>query len=229
MRPFLVGGVFAGAPALVALLLAACAGSPQPQWQTAAHDALADYQREYLAGNTSPAERRYERAKSAIASTGRLDLAARAALVRCGLGTAALDFDRCAGVAPLLADATAEDRAYAAFLDGRWDAPEIKSLAAPYRAIVAARDDAAQVKAMQSIEDPVSRLVAAGTLFRLARLSPDGVATAVDTASAEGLRRPLLAWLNVQLRLAQTAADPAAVATIRRRIELVAPRSDADR
>ena len=70
------------------------------------------------------------------------------------------------------------------------------------------------------MEDPVSRLVAAGALFRAGELSPDGVALAVDVASEQGWRRPLLAWLNVQLKLAEERGDAAAVEAIRKRLTL---------
>jgi hypothetical protein len=69
--------------------------------------------------------------------------------------------------------------------------------------------------------DPLSRLVAAGALFQSGRASPAVVAQAVDTASAQGWRRPLLAWLGVQARLAEQASDADGAARIRRRIQLV--------
>ncbi|HEV8644980.1 MAG TPA: hypothetical protein VGR01_05370 [Burkholderiales bacterium] len=56
---------------------------------------------------------------------------------------------------------------------------------------------------------------------RIARLSPTGVATAIDTAAAQGFRSPLPAYLNVQATVAEQAGDAAALATIRQRIELV--------
>jgi len=87
--------------------------------------------------------------------------------------------------------------------------------------VASARDDVARNKAMQQIADPVSRLVAAGALFRLAQLSPDGLSAAIETASEQGYRRPLLAYLNVKARLAQSAGDTAALQSIQKRIELV--------
>ena len=74
---------------------------------------------------------------------------------------------------------------------------------------------------MEKIEDPVSRLIAAGTLFRLAQLSPDGLTTAIETASAQGYRRPLLAYLNVQAKRAESSGDAVALQSIRQRIDLV--------
>jgi hypothetical protein len=63
--------------------------------------------------------------------------------------------------------------------------------------------------------------VVAGAEFRAVWLSPAGVATAIDTASMQGFRRPRLAHLTVQAKLDEQAGDSAALETIRRRIELV--------
>ena len=90
-----------------------------------------------------------------------------------------------------------------------------------YRAVATARDEASRNKAMQQIADPVSRLVAAGALFRLAQLSPEGAAAAIDTASAQGYRRPLLAYLAVQAKRAESAGDAVALQSIQKRIDLV--------
>ena len=49
---------------------------------------------------------------------------------------------------------------------------------------------------MAAIQDPLSQLVAAGVLFRSGRATPGVIATAVNTASERGWRRPLLAWLG---------------------------------
>jgi hypothetical protein len=74
---------------------------------------------------------------------------------------------------------------------------------------------------MQKITEPLSRLIAAGALFRSAQLSPDGLNTAIDTASAQGYRRPLLAYLNVQAKRAESSGDAAALQSIQKRIDLV--------
>jgi len=44
---------------------------------------------------------------------------------------------------------------------------------------------------------------------------------AVDAASGQGWRRPLLAWLGVQLQRAQAAGAVQETARIQRRIDLV--------
>ena len=76
---------------------------------------------------------------------------------------------------------------------------------------------------LKGVEDPLSRLVAAGTLFRAGQAGREVVALAVDAASAQGWRRPLMAWLTVQADLAQVAGDAEAAAQARRRLALMAP------
>jgi phospholipid/cholesterol/gamma-HCH transport system substrate-binding protein len=177
------------------------------------HGALGEYEAAYLRGETRVAQVEFARARKAIASTGRIDLVAQAELLRCALRTASLEFDDCPGFAALAADATPAERAYAAYLSGRWQGLDASLLPEPQRA-VAARGEGA----LAAIQDPVSRLVASGALFRAGRLEPAGIAAAVDTASANGWRRPLLAWLGVEQKRAEQAGD-------RRAAELLAPAS----
>jgi hypothetical protein len=52
-------------------------------------------------------------------------------------------------------------------------------------------------------------------------LSSADIDLAVETASAQGWRRPLLAWLGVQLKRQQASGEADAAATTQRRIDLV--------
>ena len=204
-------------PAVI-LLLAACAATPvPPDWQASAQQALTNFSAAYYAGNQRLAAREFARARAEIASTGRPDLLARAELVRCAAGVASLDFGDCTGFDALAADSGKEERAYAAFLAGRWQGLDASLLPAHHRALLA------------GIADPMSRLVAAGVLFRMGRLGPAGIEKAAETASAMGWRRPLLAWLGVQVQRADAAGDGAEAARIRRRIALVTSSSAAPR
>jgi hypothetical protein len=211
-----------------ALLLAAavlsgagCAVAPVPAWHADTRDALDSFTSAYLAGNSRTADRYFRDARTSIAGTGRPDLAARVDLIRCAIGTAALDPDACAASDASRADLAAGDRAYADFLAGALDAVPARELPGQYRSIAQAKGADAQLKALREIEEPLSRLVAAGALFRAGRLSPDGIAVAVDTASEQAWRRPLLAYLNVQLKLAEQGGDAAAADAIRKRVDLI--------
>ena len=208
------------AAAAVAALMAACAGGPPPaKWQLDARRALESYRDAYLRGESRVAEQEFERARAALASTGDAGLVARAELTRCALRTASLDFDDCPGFGPIAGDAGPEARAYAAYVGGRWSEVDAGLLPPQHRAVVAA--GGGEGGALRAIDDPAARLVAAGALFRVGRAAPGDIAVAVDTAGANGWRRPLLAWLGVQEKRAQAAGDAAAAAAIRRRIELV--------
>ncbi|MBX3675031.1 MAG: hypothetical protein KF776_18820 [Burkholderiales bacterium] len=201
--------------AVVAAALAACAsGPPAPEWQATASGALSGFQSAWLAGRTKVAEQEFARARDALAATGQPGLVARAELVRCATRTASLEFDDCPGYRALAADAAPAERAYAAYLEGRAQAADIALLPEHHRAAASAN--------LGAIADPLSRLVAAGVLFRRAAIAPEGIAVAVETASAQGWRRPLLAWLGVQHNRAEAAGDRQAAEAIRRRIQLVA-------
>ena len=68
---------------------------------------------------------------------------------------------------------------------------------------------------------PLSRLVSLGVKLNGGNITPREIAAAIDIASAQGWRRPLLAWLGVQEKRAEAAGDREALERIRRRIALV--------
>ena len=177
----------------------------------------------YLRGDARAAEQDFARARNEIASTGRADLLARAELVRCATRVASLEFDKCAGYAPFAADADKRERAYAAFLLGYGDQIDVALLPAQHRAVAALASGADASARLNAMQDPLARLVAAGSLLQAGRLPPDAYVVATDTASAQGWRRPLLAWLGLRLQRAQDAGDAATVRALQRRIALVAP------
>ena len=76
--------------------------------------------------------------------------------------------------------------------------------------------------ALQSIADPVSRLVAAAVLLRTQRADPAVLQIAVDTASAQGWRRAVIAWLGVQAQRAEQAGATDEAQRLRRRMAAAA-------
>ena len=204
--------------ALAATLgLAACAGGPlPPDWQSNAHAALQSFEAAYLRGDDRVAKIDFARARAEVSRTGRPALVARVELVRCALQVASLDFGPCPGYQALAADADAAERAYAGYLSGQWQALDPALLAPPHRRAVAGGS-----AALDGIEDPLARLVAAGALLRAGRIAPEGIAAALEAASANGWRRPLLAWLELQARRAEAAGDRDAQAALRRRIRII--------
>jgi hypothetical protein len=202
-----------------AAALAGCASkAPTPEWQMNAHGSLERYMSSALTGNARVEAAEFERARTELASTGQPGLVARAELIRCALRVASLVLEPCDGFERLRADAPAPERAYADYLAGRILPPDIPLLPEPHRATAAPSGDAASVKA---IGDPLARLIAAGVLFRTGRASPEVLAIASDTASQQGWRRPLLAWLGVQAARAERAGALEEAQRLRRRMDLV--------
>lgn len=203
---------------LVGLALGACGNKPpQPDWQMNAHDSAGRAAQAWLVGDGRIEAAEFRRAREAAAATGRADLVARLELARCAWRVASLVLEDCAGFAPLAADAGAAERAYAAYLAGTpLGGPEVALLPEQHRRVAAGAADA-----LPGIEDPLARLVAAGVLLRRGAATPATFTTAVDTASAQGWRRPLVAWLELQARRADAAGDAASAAALRRRITLV--------
>ncbi len=198
------------------LVLAACGNTPPaPDWQMNAKSSMERAQSAYLEGKTGVEAVEFARARSEVASTGRADLLARIELARCATRVASLVFEDCAAYAPLAQDAAAPERAYADYLAGKAQAKDAALLPEQHRAVAAA---AASAPDLKGVADPLARLVAAGVLMQTNRADPSTIATAIDTASAQGWRRPLLAWLGVQAQRAEAAGDAVEAARILRRM-----------
>lgn len=211
------------AAAWIVLTTAACVSQPPvPDWQSNASDALDSALAAYLTGDTRAAAAGFARARSQIARSGRADLLARVELARCAARLASLDFAPCDGFEKLRPDAAAAERVYADYLAGRAQQEDIAQLPPQHRAVAAAGQNAeAAAAALRGIDDPLARLVATGVSLQAGRANPAAIALAVDTASAQGWRRPLVAWLKVQLALAEQAGDAAEAQRLQRRIEVV--------
>ena len=201
--------------------MTACASGPEvPDWKINAIGHVERFTEAYLRGDERIEAREFALARAETARTGQPDQVARIELNRCATRVASLVFEPCTGFEPLRTDAGAPERAYADYLDGRvLSAAEAALLPAHHRAVASG----AAAAALPPADDPLGRLVAAGVLLRRAQASPQVVAQAVDTASGQGWRRPLLAWLGVQARLAEQRGDAEEAARLRRRMDLVQP------
>ncbi len=203
------------------MALAACSSMPPPpDWPLEAKGSSERALEAWLSGDSRIEAAEFNRARAEVARTGQVALVARLELLRCATRVASLVVEPCAGFDALAQDAAPPEQAYARYLAGTAQAADAALLPEAHRALVG---NATPDAALAAIKDPLSQLVAAGVLFRHGRATPGVIATAVDTASARGWRRPLLAWLKVQQQRAQTTGDAAAAAALQRRIDLVAP------
>ncbi len=204
------------------VVLTACGNNPPaPGWQMNAKSSAERATEAWLTGDSRVEAAEFARARSEVASTGRADLLARVELLRCATRVASLEIEPCKGLEALAADAAPAEQAYARYLAGRSQVADAPLLPEPHRSFAAG--SAAPDAAVAAIPDPLSRLVAAGVLFQRSQVTPGVIAQAVDTASAQGWRRPLLAWLRVQQARAQAGGAADEAARIQRRIDLIAP------
>ena len=208
------------------LALAACSSGPKPpDWQVEAKGSMERSVAAYMEGNSRVETAELARARSHLSRTGRADLLATAELLHCATRVASLVFESCAGFESLRLDASQAQKAYADYLRGQGQARHIALLPDAQRATAAG-----DANALKGIADPLSQLVAAGVLLQTGKASPPVIAQAIDTASSQGWRRPLLAWLGLQAQRAEQGGDTEEAARLRRRIALAqgtdAPETD---
>ena len=205
----------------VSFALGACASGPKPaEWQLNAKGATERAIAAYLEGNTRVELAEMAKARQEISSTGRVDLMARAELISCASRVASLVFEPCAGFEKLRLDAPPAERAYADYLAGKL-APQDVNLLPKDQQISAQAVVLRAQAAITTVADPLAKLVGAGTVFQAGLANPALVQSAVDAAASQGWRRPLLAWLGVQLAMADKAGDSLEAARLQRRIALI--------
>ena len=207
--------------AISVIALAACSSQPPaPDWALAAESATQKATAAYLQGQQRVEALQWQKARDAVASTGQPALAAKVELMRCAAQVASLEWNDCPAYEALAQDAAQEEQAYARYLQGRSQPADIELLPEAQRAVarqLGSAGDAAPVE----IKDPLSSLVAAGVQLRSGRASPALLQQAVDTASAQGWRRPLMAWLLMQLKSEQQAGNSDKAAQLERRLKLL--------
>lgn len=215
-----------GSGMLAALLLAAgcSSGPPAPEWKHNASQSLDRATSAWLRGDDRVEALEFARARAQLARTGRPQVVAQAELIRCASRVAALVHEGCPGFESLAADASPEQLAYARYLRGDADADDIARLPDPQRGLARAGASAA---ALRAEDDALSALVAAGVAFRRGSADAAAAEVAIERASHQGWRRPLLAWLLVARRHAESAGDATLVQQLQRRIDLLAPASPA--
>ena len=199
----------------LATLLAACSSKPPtPDWQINAHGAAERATQAYLSGQSRVANQEWTRARAEVARTGQLNLLARLELMRCAAQVAALDTAPCSAFEALRADAAPQDQAYADYLMGKATAAQQALLPPAHRAGLN-RD------ALAKIEDPLTRLVAAGVALQAGQATPQMLVQASETASEQGWSRALMAWLLARAQRADAAGDGVQAAALRRQIDAV--------
>lgn len=181
------------------LVLSACgsSGPPTPDWKTDSVDFIERYKKHTLLGEHAVAERFFQRALHATGGAGRISETARLWLVRCATRRANLQDDDCSEYTELAKlETSAEDRAYYQFVTLKWSELDTAKLPAQYAGLV--KSDVARLNSqIAAIEDPLSRLLAASLVTQRGLADHATLVVAMETASSQGWRQPLLAYLKL--------------------------------
>lgn len=181
------------------LILTACgsSGPPVPDWKSDSVDFIERYKKYALLGENTLAERYFQQALRATGGAGRVSETGRLWLVHCATRRASLLDDDCSEYVDLARiETSAEDRAYYQFVTLDWSGLDASKLPAQYTGLVKA--DAARINTqIATIVDPLSRLLAASLVTLRRQADHATLILAMETASTQGWRQPLLTYLKL--------------------------------
>jgi hypothetical protein len=207
------------------LLLAGCGPKPAP-WLATGYQQMENFKMDFLSGSAPiVTEMHFTKAVEEIKKSGDLDLLGRVWLTRMSLQVAVLaeieggDYPKIEA-----AQAVPANRNFYLFLKGDTVATDRALLPAQYRPFLTAllSGDAAETgAAVAKIDDPLSRLIAAGLTVRRYPEDESLLRTAVETASRNGWKRALLVWLKRLGTFYEAAGEAAKAAAVRQRIDLI--------
>jgi hypothetical protein len=210
---------------LAFLFLAGCGSKPAPEWISASFNQIERYKMHYMRGPESLAEQSFQRALEEIKSSGDIEIMATAYLIKYAVQTAALEaFD---DREYLKLEAIRPTRPYVhyySFLKGSFTKVDVNELPGQYRHFLRAMQIGNQVdieREVHRIDDPLSRLVAAGLIVRDGQASEALLNGAVETASRQGWKKPLLAYLKKLELFYDSGKDLKKAAEVRKRLELI--------
>lgn len=224
------------AMALVGVTLAACSQKPPAaDWALNAESASDRATQAYLRADQRVQALEWDKARAEVRRTASPQLLARLALMRCAVEHASLEWNECGEYQLLAIDADAQEQAYARYLQALpLSAAQIALLPEAQQPVARAlvNGEGAALAAVKAVSAPLSRLLAASVVLRAQGPSAALLVEGVDTAAAQGWRRPLLAWLLLSASQARQVADMENAQRLERRVHVLegqapsAPASD---
>jgi hypothetical protein len=211
---------------VLVLIMAGCGSRPVPVWIAAGHQQLETFKNDFLTGRPPLiTEAHFRKAVEEIKKGGDLDLLGKAWLTRMALQVAVLEeiaegeYGKIAAALPVPAN-----RNFHLFLTGKSGMADDALLPEQYRPFLKALqngDAAGVLRRIMEIDDPLSRLIAAGLVVRSGPENESLLQAAVETASQNGWKRALIAWLERLRRFHEKSGEVAQAAMVRQRIDLI--------
>lgn len=208
-------------PVLLFALLTAGCGADLPRWQSDAYDYLYFYRQNKLAGDDASAALNYRKALFSVNASGKLDALAHLVLSKCAIDQAA--FTKCSEIGTLQpAYMTEAQRQYRNFLAGDTGGVQGALLPQQYLAFFESlRTGGDLVPALDAIENPLSRLIAASIALQRHPGDMRILAVADRTASDQGWRAPLRHVLGEQQKYYRQSGDVQALQKTAMRLRML--------
>jgi hypothetical protein len=207
------------------MLFSGCGSKQIPDWTNAAFNQLDAYKKGDLAGNTFIADLHFKKATEEIKKSGNLEILARAYLTKYAVRVAVLEkIDDREYLAIEKIQPSAANRNFHEFLKGNFDHVDQDLLPEQYHGFLTAfrsRKEDSLADELLKIEDPLSRLIAAGLLVRLDRYDERCLQIAIETASKNGWKKALLVYLETIQKYYEKKKEPEKAANTRKKIDLI--------
>ena len=211
----------------VLIVLTACGSKPAPEWIGASYNHLEGFKKHYLRGNERLAEKSFQRALEEVKSSGDLEAMAIVHLTKLAVLTAVLEkFEDREYLHLAAADSALPHFHYYSFLKGSLEGVDTDQLPAQYRHFLKAlrKGSPSEIQREASrIDDPLSRMIAIGLVVRGGQENELLLNGAIETASRQGWKRPLLAYLKRIERYYDSTKEMNKAADVRKRLELISP------
>jgi hypothetical protein len=182
------------------ILLAGCSAKAVPDWIKTSHNQLESFKKHYLQGRDHLAETNFLKTIESIKSCGDLHLLQIAYLTRYAVQTSVLEgFDDLDYRWLEAIEPHPENIHFHAFLKGAFDRVDEQYLPPQYRSFLRACKNGKQAdvdRTITTMEDPLSRLIAAGLAVQKQLYHEKTINTAIQTASEQGWKKALLVYLE---------------------------------
>ncbi|MFO7568211.1 MAG: hypothetical protein R6W75_00300 [Smithellaceae bacterium] len=206
-------------------LLCSCGSAQVPDWKDKGFRHLENYKDYFLSGREDVTEPHFLKARREIAASNDLNLLALAYLTKYALHAASLeDFDAADFAKLQRLEPNEANMAYCHFLKGNFSAIDARVLPARYAGVVKAalaRDTSQAAREIPLIADPLSRLIACGVWVKYVRSDESILLVAVATASENGWRRPLWAYLAKLQSYYEERGEKARAEAVNERLQIL--------
>lgn len=211
---------------ILILFLFGCGGAKQiPEWMNVSFSQLENYKKNYLIGNDRIAELQFNKAVDEIKKSGNLEILGRTYLTKYGVHVAVLEtFDDKDYLRIDALQTVGQNRTFYHFLKGSFDKIDETLLPKHYEGVLKILRKGKSENAAHEIskmEDPLSKLIAAGLLVQNNIYDEGILKIAIDTASQNGWKKALLAYLEKLLLFYETKKETEKAANITQKIQLI--------